>query len=133
MLIPKDDKFLVRSPRRRDTWKPMLQTTGGPRPFTAGSRYRILEPLGEGGAGAVYRVFDSAGEREVALKVLHPPPGGGDENGSRGRATLEEEFRVLASLSHPHLAEVHDYGVTPDGRRYFTMELLRGEDLKTFL
>ena len=100
--------------------------------LTVGSRYRILETLGEGGAGAVYRAWDAAEGREVALKVLHAPAAGASGQTASGPA-LEEEFRVLASLSHPHLAEVHDYGITATGLPYFTMELLRGEDLKAFL
>src|SRR6266545_5440545 len=112
----------------------MAQSAGGERPFTVGSRYRIVETLGEGGAGAVYRAFDAAEGREVALKVLHAPSAGaGGEAASGPGPALEEEFRVLASLSHPNLAEVHDYGITSGGLRYFTMEILRGEDVKSFL
>ena len=115
-------------------WAPMVKAAGGARLFTIKSRYRILEMLGEGGAGAVYRAFDSVEGREVALKVLHAPAC--EESPDRAlsaASALEEEFRVLASQSHPHLAEVHDYGTTPEGLRYFTMELIRGEDLKRFL
>lgn len=87
-------------------------------------RYKILETLGEGGAGVVHRAIDTVEEREVALKVLHadvPLDLGADE------------FRLLASHSHPHLVQVFDYGTTQDGRAYFTMEYCRGEDVVSYV
>jgi transcriptional regulator with GAF, ATPase, and Fis domain/tetratricopeptide (TPR) repeat protein len=96
-------------------------------PPVVGDRYRIIEMLGKGGTGTVHRAFDDLHRLEVALKVLHPAaePGGG--------ASLSAEFQVLAGLSHPNLAEVHDYGVTPGGLRFFTMELVVGDDIAAFL
>ncbi|HVR76240.1 MAG TPA: sigma 54-interacting transcriptional regulator [Planctomycetota bacterium] len=91
-----------------------------------GARYHILETLGEGGTGTVFRARDLLDGRLVALKVL---ASGGD-----GTLPLlvSAEFRLLASQSHPHIVRVLDYGVTADGLPFFTMELLEGRDLLTF-
>ncbi len=86
-------------------------------------RYRILETLGKGGSGKVYRAFDSVEKRELAIKVLN-------EDLSASMSSLAgDEFRLLASHTHPNLVQVYDYGTTTDGLRYFTMELLKGETL----
>ena len=61
------------------------------------------------------------------------PPARGARPSASTAPLIDEEFRVLSGLSHPNLAEVYDYGITPDGLRYFTLELLRGEDLKGFV
>jgi serine/threonine protein kinase len=85
-----------------------------------GPRYRHGAPLGKGGMSEVVRVFDRARGEEVALKVLH----------SSSRAiTLSAEFRYIASLNHPGVVSVYDFGLTADGRPYFTMELLGEGDL----
>ena len=90
-------------------------------------RYRILETLGKGGSGTVYRAFDSVEKRELAIKVLN-------EDLSASLASLaSDEFRLLASHTHANLVQVYDYGTTTDGLRYFTMELLEGEDLLSYL
>lgn len=89
---------------------------------TVSERYRIETELGRGGVGAVYRAVDQATGRAVALKTLE-----------RDQAVLtslfEREYRTLAALQHPRVVEVYDYGVAEDGRRYYTMELLAGDDL----
>lgn len=88
-------------------------------------RYRIVAPLGEGGMGVVYRAEHLKLGRAVAVKVLLP------EYGSRPelRARFEREAKVLASVSHPHLVSLLDFGV--DGETaYLVMELLEGETLK---
>jgi Nif-specific regulatory protein len=86
-------------------------------------RYEVLETLGSGGTGTVYRVFDALEGRELALKVL-------DSVDARSSASLGgAEFRLLASQSHPHLVRVFDFGIDAGGRPYFTMELCRGDDL----
>ncbi len=90
-------------------------------------RYRILETLGKGGSGAVYRAFDSVEKREVAIKVLSA------ELSASQSSLASEEFRLLASHTHANLVQVYDYGTTTDGLRYFTMELLEGEDLLGYL
>lgn len=91
-------------------------------PDLSGTRYEIVEPIGRGGMGAVYRVGDRELGREVALKVL--------QVGGRGEAArLATEARVLARLEHPGIVPVHDAGVLPDGRPFYTMKLVRGSRL----
>ena len=92
------------------------------RPDLSGTRYEILEPLGRGGMGVVYRVRDGELGREVALKVLQ---GVGHDEAAR----LAAEARVLARLEHPGIVPVHDAGVLPDGRPFYTMKLVRGSRL----
>lgn len=91
-----------------------------------GSRYEVLDTLGEGGSGIVYRARDLLEKRIVALKVFSPQ--------ERDAASLlaGSEFRILASQSHPGVVRVYDYGTTDDGYCYFSMELLEGRDLLTF-
>src|SRR5690349_6771445 len=84
-------------------------------------RYQVLGTLGEGGMGVVYRVRDEATGAEVALKVV--PRSG-------GRSGLSAEFAALARLEHPNIVRVFDLGRTESGDDYFTMELVRGRDLR---
>lgn len=70
----------------------------------------------------MYRVLDEARDSTLALKVLeHPDP--------KQLTSFEREYHTLASLRHPSVIEVYDYGRTDDGKPYYTMELLPGEDL----
>jgi tetratricopeptide (TPR) repeat protein len=85
-------------------------------------RYRVLSALGQGAAGAVLRVLDESSGRQLALKQLSPAAN------SRIGALFEQEYYTLASLRHPHIVEVYEYG-TDDGVPYYTMELLDGSDL----
>jgi signal transduction histidine kinase len=87
-----------------------------------GPRYEFRAPLGEGGMSRVFRVLDRARDEEVALKILN------DDSAT----TLGAEFRFIASLNHPGIISVHDFGLTPDGRPYFTMELVEGGDIVQF-
>ncbi len=84
-------------------------------------RYRIESKIGRGGMGAVYRAVDETSGRQVALKTL-------ERNEANLVAFLEREYHTLASLRHPSVIEVYDFGIADDGRRYYTMELLEGED-----
>jgi tetratricopeptide (TPR) repeat protein len=98
----------------------------GPNLLISG-RYRVQAELGRGGMGAVYRVLDEARGRIVALKTI-------DNNADRRLVGLfEREYHTLASLRHPRVIEVYDFGIAQDGRRYYTMELLAGGDLVTQL
>jgi tetratricopeptide (TPR) repeat protein len=84
--------------------------------------YRVLEILGEGGMGVVYRaVQDDPVRREVALKVAR------DESDSPDAvARFELERRTLAPMDHPNIARLFDAGATESGRPFFAMELVRG-------
>jgi hypothetical protein len=86
-------------------------------------KYRIIDQLGRGGMGAVYRAVDETLDREVAVKVLHPDLQDGDAM-KRFRA----EATTLARLNHPEIATIHEiYRADPD--LLMVMELVRGETL----
>ena len=88
------------------------------------AHYEIVEQLGAGGMGEVYRARDPKLGRDVAIKVL---PGVFLENPER-RARFEREARVLASINHPHIGAI--YGVEDaDGYRALVLELIEGETL----
>jgi serine/threonine-protein kinase len=98
-------------------------------------RYRIEEVLGEGQAGVVYRAFDTAIERAVAIKCLRAGKSGtGSEPKSGGNRTSLpfEEARVVGSLNHPHIAAVFDMATSGDAP-YIVMEYVQGETLKSRL
>lgn len=87
--------------------------------------YHLLDIVGEGGMGAVYRARQTDPiEREVAIKVTRL-----DLTSVRRLARFQAERQTLASLSHPHIATVYDAGETPDGFPYMVMEYLDGESL----
>ena len=66
------------------------------------NNYRLLELLGEGGMGSVYKAVDLNLNREVALKILKKECSANAEE----RAKLEEEARIIASINHPHVVKV---------------------------
>jgi len=86
--------------------------------------YEILEPLGVGGMGEVYRARDSRLERDVAIKVL-PPDFAADKE---RLARFEREAKLLAQLTHPNIAGI--YGIEDaDGIRFIAMECVGGATL----
>lgn len=91
-----------------------------------GRRYQILSTLGYGGMGTVYRAFDRLTGQVIALKQVsqteHSPNG---EEHANMRRSLANEFKLLASLRHPHIINVLDYGFH-SGLPFYTMELLEG-------
>ncbi len=87
--------------------------------------YRILDRIGAGGMGEVYRARDSRLERDVALKIL-PADRLADET---VRRRFRKEAHALSRLSHPHIATVHDFD-SQDGVDFLVMELIRGEGLE---
>ncbi len=88
-------------------------------------RYRLGERIGEGGNGLVYSATQLSMEREVALKLL-PAELAADP---RARRRFEREAQAAASLNHPNVVTIHDFGCTPDGVPYLVMERIRGESL----
>ena len=87
--------------------------------------YELLSRIGAGGMGEVYRARDVRLGREVAVKVL-PESFAGD---AEALARFEREARAVASLSHPNILALHDYG-SDGGVTYAVMELLEGETLR---
>lgn len=96
-------------------------------PKLIGGRYKVEHTLGQGGMAIVYQVLDSSSGRGLALKRLRVPKG--TDKQKEFIALFEREFFTLASLSHPRVVTVYDYGVDDDGP-YYTMELLDGGDLQ---
>ena len=91
-------------------------------------QYEILELIGRGGMGEVYRARDSKLDRDVAIKVLpdefrHDP---------ERLARFEREAKAVAALSHPNIVAIHDFG-TDGETAYAVMELLEGESLRDAL
>ena len=88
-------------------------------------RYRLLEPLGEGGMGRVYLAEDPALGRKVAIKVL--PPAFAADAERRGR--LLHEARAASALNHPNIVTVYDVG-DQDGTLFVAMERVEGVSLR---
>ena len=86
--------------------------------------YRILERIGGGGMGVVYRGYDAHLEREVAIKVLNP----GTIVDDHSRKRFRNEAHALSKLNHPNIATVHDFE-THEGRDFLVMELIEGMTL----
>jgi len=91
-------------------------------------RYEILDKLGEGAMGVVYRALDSALGRVVALKMLSTEVGGEDELHQR----FQREAEAIGRLSHPNIVTVYDLGDS-ENQLYMAMELLEGEDLRSLI
>ena len=87
--------------------------------------FRILELLGEGGMGAVYRAEDSRLGREVAIKVLPEAFTADPERLAR----FEREAQVIAALNHPNICTLHDVGHEGE-THYLVMELVAGQSLQ---
>jgi serine/threonine protein kinase len=92
------------------------------------NRYEIIEKLGEGGMGEVYRVEDTKVGEEVALKLIKP------EIASHKRTVerFRNELRIARQITHKHVCRMHD--LNEEGKALFiTMEYVRGEDLKSLI
>lgn len=89
-------------------------------------RFRIEEPLGEGGMGRVYRAYDERLDRRVAIKVLV------QDDDPEARARLIREARAAAQLDHPNVVSVYDVGEV-EGSPYIAMELVPGRSLRSMV
>src|SRR6478736_3362315 len=96
-------------------------------PLSAGTRlgpYEILNALGAGGMGEVYRARDTRLDRTVAIKILPEQLSSDPIRKQR----FEREAKTISSLNHPHICVLHDVG-SQDGISYLVMECVEGETL----
>jgi serine/threonine protein kinase/Tfp pilus assembly protein PilF len=91
-------------------------------------RYQVIEELGRGGMGRVYRVLDKKLGEEVALKLIKPEVASDEKTIQRFR----NELRTTRKIGHPNVTRMYDLG-EDQGTHYITMEYVRGEDLKSFI
>jgi serine/threonine protein kinase len=94
-----------------------------------GGRYTLLEELGSGGMAVVWRARDEVLGRSVAVKLL----AGRHVGDPQSRARIREEARAAATFSHPHIAQVYDFGESDEAGRhvpYVVMELVHGITLQ---
>lgn len=122
------------------TWVDRLRVAGPPPPRVGpppGSRfaaddipgYELLTPLSQGGQGLVFRAVQKSTRREVAVKVLRE----GLYAAPSAKRRFEREIELVAALHHPDIVTVFDSGTTPDGRRYFVMDYIRGRRLDRYV
>jgi eukaryotic-like serine/threonine-protein kinase len=97
--------------------------------------YRLVERLGAGGMGEVWRAKHRLLARPAAIKLMQPEMFGGSspERRSELQARFEREAQATASLRSPHTIELYDFGVADDGAFYYVMEFLDGFDLETLV
>lgn len=93
------------------------------------SQYRIVEHLGSGGMGEVYRAVraDDQFQKQVAIKLVHAGEASGFVIGR-----FKNERQILASLDHPNIARLLDGGATDEGVPYFVMELVEGQSIDRY-
>ena len=108
--------------------EPPAESTDTPVPFPLPARYRWISTLGEGGQGRVELVFDRDLGRQVALKTLHLM-----KDQDRHLTEFYAEARITGQLEHPNIMPVHDAGQLPDGRLFYTMRRMPGENLHNVL
>ncbi|TET31279.1 MAG: serine/threonine protein kinase [Planctomycetota bacterium] len=91
--------------------------------------FRLIERIGIGGMGSVYKAHQASMDREVAIKILAPELAKKEEFVNR----FLREAKAAAKLSHNGLVRVYDVGKTDDGRYYFVMEYIRGRTLRSII
>jgi len=96
---------------------------------TVAQRYHIIEPIGEGGMGTVYRAIQKSIGREVAVKVLLP----GLMNDPLKLKRFVTEARILSGLRHPHTVSLIDCGRLSDSRLYIVMDYVKGGTLRDLM
>ncbi|HEY7547395.1 MAG TPA: serine/threonine-protein kinase, partial [Blastocatellia bacterium] len=93
-------------------------------PDLTGTPYRIIRRIARGGMGAVFLAEDARLDRKVAIKIIDAP----DPSGELSRR-LRSEARIIARLEHPGIVPVHDAGVLEDGRVFYVMKHVEGDQL----
>ncbi len=92
------------------------------------SRYRLVEKIGEGGMGIVWKALDSELNRHVAIKILPPELTADAER----RLRFKREAQAAAALNHPHIATIHEVG-EHEGTPFLVMELVEGGSLRALI
>ncbi len=92
-------------------------------------KYEILEELGSGGMSTVYKVKQVFLDKEYALKILKDSAAGSGE----GIARFQREAQAAGALKHQGIISIQDFGLTPDGQPYMTMEYIAGSSLSQLL
>ncbi|HYN96946.1 MAG TPA: serine/threonine-protein kinase, partial [Pilimelia sp.] len=101
-------------------------------PRVVADRYRLVEPLGQGGMGRVWKARDELLHRDVAIKELVPPPGLTPEERQEMRERTLREARAIARLSHPNVVRIFDI-LRTDGDPWIVMEYVPSRSLQDVL
>jgi serine/threonine-protein kinase len=120
-LIPAE--IPVKAARAEKPWR------FSPGEIIAADRYKILGPLGGGGAGQVYKAHDLIMDQDVALKFLALGQAGGTPTCSR----FVSEVAMAREVAHPNVVKVYDIGQLGDGEVFISMEFIDGENLASLL
>jgi len=121
---PRTDRPLTALPGRSETRVDILEVAR----FLP-ARYRPVRKLGQGGMGTVYLCQDLALDRPVAVKILTDRY----RADPQGERRFVREARAQATVNHPNVATVLNFGVSPEGHPFLVMEYLEGENLRTLL
>ncbi|HCH63339.1 MAG: protein kinase [Deltaproteobacteria bacterium] len=119
------DKRPAQSPTQTPSLPPSSSASANAAHIEGLPRYDVLDLLGKGGMGEVYRVFDRHLKRPLALKVIQSSVLENPELLAR----FLEEAQTTAQLQHPGIVPIHDMGTLPDGRLWFTMKEVAGKTL----
>ncbi len=104
----------------------------GELPFGAKvGRYLLLQRLGTGGLGEVYKAFDPELDRKVAIKLLKPSML--ERSPARLQTMLLREAQAMAKIAHPNVVTVYDVGTLDENRVFIAMELIKGVTLRTWV
>ncbi len=104
---------------------PVMEMTPG---STFARRYQIIEDLGKGGMGRVYKAYDTEVREKLALKLLRPDIADDEQSIERFR----NELKLARQISHRNICRMYDFG-REEGTYYITMEYVPGEDLKSLI
>src|SRR5438132_1422386 len=96
---------------------------------TLADKYEIIELIGDGGMGSVYKARHKLMKRIVAIKTLHPNL----VSSAGALKRFQQEAQAASSLNHPNILTIHDFGLTNAGVPYLVMDFLEGESLADIL
>ena len=96
---------------------------------TVADRYLLLEIIGQGGIGVVYKARHIHMDRMVAFKMLRSE----SLRDERNRQRFQQEAKIVSSLTHPNIVQVFDFGFTSDNSAFLVMDFLDGKDLDTLI